>query len=1751
MKSTLIKLLLIFVALLPWGVMSNNFTWTGAVSSDWNDPLNWSPNGVPSAISDNVTINTNSPNVCILDINRAINILTVNNASFQLSGRQLTVSNQLIVQNGANVSGGSIVANSIQLSNSSFLNLHLTKTGNVNDNNINGNSLTDFEFINNSNNRAWFGNAIANTYTGNTIFRINSNGSIEVARTSTGNSFAGNLSVIIIGNGEFRMGGNGGTTILSASSKFTLNSTGTSNILIQNIQQAPNGDSIVLNTNHSTDIFQNSITGKLIVNNTGNTVRLENNNLANQVSLSCNRIQIRENNVFGLQAIDSIFIQKNGWGHNDWFGGNTFNGVTTIVNNTPSSANQGRIIIARYGASGDTFNENLFLRNLNRHDLWLGYANTCFLNGNLSLRNEDADGRILLGRLNEGFLSISAGNALKNSGFLTGELRIDELTQQGTVANDSFNPLQFHVRNSNFGGDVSANPANNLSVRNSIFKRSLSFESNALILADGNTFNEDGGTTTITKNGWGNDDWHGGNIFYGNTTITNNSSSGNRRIQLSRHGSTGDVFHANLNLVNTGTGLIVLGHEFHSVVHGDLSLSNTNADGQIDIGRLNSGTVEILPDGALVNTGFSTGELRIFGLTQNGSAANDLFSPNQAIIQNSLLGGDLAIHVSNVLEISNVVFKQSASLEGASVRLLQGNEFNEDGGTTTITKNGWGNDDWHGGNIFHGNTTITNNSSSGNRRIQLSRHGSTGDVFHANLNLVNTGTGLIVLGHEFHSVVHGNLSLSNTNADGQIDIGRLNSGTVEILPGGALVNTGFSTGELRIFGLTQNGSAANDLFSPNQAIIQNSLLGGDLAIHVSNVLEISNVVFKQSASLEGASVRLLQGNEFNEDGGTTTITKNGWGNDDWHGGNIFHGNTTITNNSSSGDRRIQLSRHGSTGDVFHANLNLVNTGTGLIVLGHEFNSVVHGNLSLSNTNADGQIDIGRLNSGTVEILPGGALVNTGFSTGELRVFGLTQNGSAANDLFSPNQAIIQNSLLGGDLAIHVSNALEISNVVFKQSASLEGASVRLLQGNEFNEDGGTTTITKNGWGNDDWHGGNIFHGNTTILNNSSASQGQIFTARFGVAGDIFHADLFCTNNSEHLILIGHSNQTDIIGNVTLANALSNGAIRIGRVSGGNVVQQNGGVLMNGGFSVGELQLINFLQQGSGANDNFSPNELRIINSSFNGDFSATTVNTLEINQSVFKGNNEFSANNISLLNGSIFGDTITTTSITKTGSFNNDWQGGNTFFNTTITNNSLDRRIWMANHNKGDVFYGNTQFIRNTTAELVVARNDTSFFYGNISTIGSLQPVQFATSTGIMAFVGDSSKMFVAPSNQFVDLRRVAMLTLDTLFLLSPVNISQNLNLVQGVISNTSSAMLTLNNENVLSNLGSAQSHVDGVMQIQMANNSSSRRTLHFPLAKDGEYRPVLLEVAHTNNTSYTYRGEVILGNANDLGYALPLDVTHVSLVRHWKMERFQTNNMSLQPSANLRTQPSNRPQITLYYGASDGVTDPNNLVICKSDMTGVNWLNIGGFGSAPNTGFITSSSIPDLFDSFSDFTLGNIVNGINPLPVELLYLNAENFGDFNRITWATATEVNNDFFTLERSRDGFNFQELAIVQGSGNSNLQIDYEVIDNQPFSGINYYRLKQTDFDGTEEYFPIVSCVVEDGNTKIYPNPSNGKFFVETDLKELTVFGGNGNTVAQFILHDGQLNQIDLSYLSPGIYFLRLSADNRTESHRVVIQ
>ena len=298
------------------------------------------------------------------------------------------------------------------------------------------------------------------------------------------------------------------------------------------------------------------------------------------------------------------------------------------------------------------------------------------------------------------------------------------------------------------------------------------------------------------------------------------------------------------------------------------------------------------------------------------------------------------------------------------------------------------------------------------------------------------------------------------------------------------------------------------------------------------------------------------------------------------------------------------------------------------------------------------------------------------------------------------------------------------------------------------------------------------------------------------------------------------------------------------------------------------------------------------------------------------------------------------------------------------------------------------------------------------------------------------------------------------------VQVSNTLFLSDGVVySSATNKMVCLNGAS--SNIGSSLSYVDGPMQQRVANTSP--QTINLPVGKNGAYRPIILAVQHTTSASIDYTAEVYNVSARAMSYTLPGTLGWVSDMRYYTITRSAGANLS-------------NARVTLSYGADDFVADYPNLRIAR-DNGSSSWLDLGGVGTSNGSGSITSSNFA-AFNTY--FTLANALNGINPLPVEFLSFNAKPVQNHVLLDWSTATEVNSDFYEVERSRDGVNFKPIGKVTAAGFSTTVKSYSFKDNAPLNGVNYYRLKQVDRNGTFEYTNILSVVFNLGVMVVYPNP-----------------------------------------------------------------
>lgn len=103
-------------------------------------------------------------------------------------------------------------------------------------------------------------------------------------------------------------------------------------------------------------------------------------------------------------------------------------------------------------------------------------------------------------------------------------------------------------------------------------------------------------------------------------------------------------------------------------------------------------------------------------------------------------------------------------------------------------------------------------------------------------------------------------------------------------------------------------------------------------------------------------------------------------------------------------------------------------------------------------------------------------------------------------------------------------------------------------------------------------------------------------------------------------------------------------------------------------------------------------------------------------------------------------------------------------------------------------------------------------------------------------------------------------------------------------------------------------------------------------------------------------------------------------------------------------------------------------------------------------------------------------------LPIELLYFLGFNDNNKNTLNWRTATEINNAYFSIEKSSDAYSWDVIGKLSGSGNSESYKDYKFVDIEPIHGINYYRLKQVDYNGAYKYYGIIAILNDDNDVTI---------------------------------------------------------------------
>ena len=393
------------------------------------------------------------------------------------------------------------------------------------------------------------------------------------------------------------------------------------------------------------------------------------------------------------------------------------------------------------------------------------------------------------------------------------------------------------------------------------------------------------------------------------------------------------------------------------------------------------------------------------------------------------------------------------------------------------------------------------------------------------------------------------------------------------------------------------------------------------------------------------------------------------------------------------------------------------------------------------------------------------------------------------------------------------------------------------------------------------------------------------------------------------------------------------------------------------------------------------------------------------------------------------------------------------------------------------------------------------------------------------------------------------------------VEVDNSLTLSEGVLLTGINRMI-INNGSDLALVANASAYIDGRLQRNLSQNTT--KNAFFPMGKSGKKRQLSLH-NFTGNGFYTV--EYIDNDptnesmpSNEINE--PLEI--VSNIEYWSVEA--------PANASARVQ--------LHWGQGSGLPEVEpavleaNVLVAEWDGSS-KWVSKGSQPAAAfgdGTGYVRAAQATSFLNKSNAryFTIASQSEEDMPiLPIELIQLDAAAKNGHILISWATASETNNHFFTVEKSRDGRIF-ELVSHENSkapyGNSSELLHYEIKDLDPREGVTYYRLKQTDFDGSFDYSRPVGVVygkTSEVSFNLYPNPNNGNGFTitisglaEWQQGDLIINDIYGKTISSAKIEaDGSGNLIEAHgnglKLNPGIYFVSLFFPGEKYTLRMVVK
>jgi hypothetical protein len=438
-------------------------------------------------------------------------------------------------------------------------------------------------------------------------------------------------------------------------------------------------------------------------------------------------------------------------------------------------------------------------------------------------------------------------------------------------------------------------------------------------------------------------------------------------------------------------------------------------------------------------------------------------------------------------------------------------------------------------------------------------------------------------------------------------------------------------------------------------------------------------------------------------------------------------------------------------------------------------------------------------------------------------------------------------------------------------------------------------------------------------------------------------------------------------------------------------------------------------------------------------------------------------------------------------------------------------------------FYTPNGIINNGTINI----SGSGIFYG----FGSGSSYSNLFGTGKLVFGSASPTTFDSAFlgqilNNSIELNNPAGLTLT-----NATTFTGNVTLTSGIVTMGASQTFIMNNPNA-SLTGSFTSYINGILRRTV--NSSGNYT--FPVGLASVYAPASITLnglVGTTTITANYSSAAIDGLPNNIAISGQTVNTLLSAAS-WLIDA------NIAPTAG---------SYSVSLSAPIGSSTANNYYVLKRSFNNsfIPWENLGiNVASTVNAGIVTASVTG--LTSFSQFGIGE---GVGTLPVKLVKFLASADAKTAKLYWETASELNNDKFEIERSTNGTDFAKIGEVKGNGTSQKLNIYNFKDFAPANGINYFRLKQLDFDGKFEYSDVrfVNFDLGDLAINIYPNPVSEVLNFSQSVKNVTIYNLQGAMVYQF---KDNTNAIKIPItVNSGIYILKFnSLDDVAISKQILI-